>query len=412
MAKSRRKARKGVPKGSARRPSGLFKGNASILCLWLILLLGVFLIHAFYTGPYLKFDDNSYMTLAGDVSAHTFNPILTPRAFGWLFPYISILSEAVFGSGQSGIVAFTALEYLSLIFLTYMLAMRVLKDEKAALLSAFLVCIFPFTIQYSTRLLPDMLLGVIALLSAIFLMSNRKVDWVLAGAMAGFLIYVKMMGLAFVIPFAILALFSRKRNYVIIPMLVVLVIYTVPFIVTVHSPLYAFQNYGAFQESLSPTTPQNNLVGLMLMASLFQEYQMSSINFQNYQLGLLLWLAALGTILAIKYRDRMMAAMAVIFWFFLLYLAFGTISLSGYVAGSLITRYLIVVAAPLAILVAYAVKNIVVKFPIRGRSNWVHIALFLIVMAGILITLLHTYHLVYFYNEMIRLNPAWVPTPS
>lgn len=402
-------------KGKARKEDSfwkLLKGNKYTLVLGAVVLLGALLIGLFYAGPYLRFDDTVYLTLTSLIGTHAFSPVLTPRAFGWLFIYLSYLGQSVFGMAGSGAIALSALEYLSLISLTYLLAIKVSEDRKLALLSAFLVCIFPFTIQYATRLLPDMLLGIVATLSIVFLFSERKLDWILAGAMAGSLIYIKLMGIAFLIPFVICALATRKRNYAVPVLLLMLAVYVVPFIAYTHNPLYSFQNYGSFQESLSPTTPFNNMAELMLMGSLFQEYQMTSINFQNYQLGLLLWLMALGTALSVMYLDKKMLAMAWIFWVYLLYLCFGPITLSGYVVGSFITRYLIVVAAPMAILVAYAIKNIAVKFPIRGRGGWVHIAIFLLIMMGIVITLWHTYHLVYYYNEMIRNNPFWVPPAS
>jgi len=255
-------------------------------------------------------------------------------------------------------------------------------------------------------------MGMLAAISSVLLFSERKIDWVLSGAAAGLLLYVKLMALAYLIPFAIIALISRKRAYIIPAMLITMAIYTLPFIVYVHNPFFAFQNYGGFQELLSPTNPGNNLLGLMLMGSLWQSTGPTSINFQNYQLGMLLWLAALGTVMSVKYRDRKMLAMSGLFWVFVLYLCFGTISLSHYAVGSFITRYFIVVAAPFAILVAYGVKNIVVKFPVAGRRNWVHMAIFVALLIGIIISLWGTYHLVYYYNEMIRMNPVWLPLGS
>jgi 4-amino-4-deoxy-L-arabinose transferase-like glycosyltransferase len=390
----------------------LFRGDSHILALWLIVLLAVVMINVFYSGPYLKFDDASYLQLAGQIGTHTFNPASSPRAYSWLFIYLSYLGMTVLGGAQSSAVAIVAIEYLSLVLLTYVLAVKVTGDKKLALLAALMTCIFPFTVQYSTRLLPDMLMGVLATLSVVFLLSKNRIDWILAGIMAGLLIYAKLMGLAFLIPFGICALATQRRNYVVPALLAVILIYPIPFIVYVHNPLFSFQNYGAFQEQISPTSPTNNLVGLMLMGSLFQEYKPISINFQNYQLGLLLWLAALGTILSIKYMDKKVFAMAGIFWMYLIYLCFGPITFSGYVVGSFITRYLIIVAAPMAILVAYAIKNMVVKFPIAGKHGWVHVALFLLIILAVVASLWHTYHLVYLYNELIRFNPYWAPPMS
>ena len=202
-------------KGKARKEDSfwkLLKGNKYTLVLGAVVLLGALLIGLFYAGPYLRFDDTVYLTLTSLIGTHAFSPVLTPRAFGWLFIYLSYLGQSVFGMAGSGAIALSALEYLSLISLTYLLAIKVSEDRKLALLSAFLVCIFPFTIQYATRLLPDMLLGIVATLSIVFLFSERKLDWILAGAMAGSLIYIKLMGIAFLIPFVICALADTKKE--------------------------------------------------------------------------------------------------------------------------------------------------------------------------------------------------------
>ncbi len=385
----------------------LLGGDSYTLALWLIILLGVVLIATFYTGPYLRFDDARYMAFVSQISFHIFNPVASPWAYGWLFPYLVFISGSIFGMTASGMIIFTALEYLSLIGLAYLLALRVGGNRKTALLAAFLVCIFPFTIQYSTRLLDDLLMGVIASLSIVFFLSGRKLDWVFAGVMAGMLLYIKPIALAFLVPFFICALLTKKRVYIIVPMILAIVGYTIPFIILVHNPLYPFQNYGTIQGMISPNTFMNNFFGLTIMASVFQTVGNIAMDYQTYQLGLLLWLALLGSLLAVRYKHRGMLMLAGIFWFFLLYLAFGSISLSHYTAGSLITRYLDLVAAPMAVLVAYAMVNVAGKFPIRGRGGWVRIAVFVVLLALVLIAMIHTYRLVYYYNEMIRHNPFW-----
>jgi 4-amino-4-deoxy-L-arabinose transferase-like glycosyltransferase len=390
-------------KGKAkRRPSisELFKGDGYVLALWLLLLLAVFLVHYFYSGPYLQSGDGIYLTLAGQVGTHAFNPISSPRAYGWLFIYLSYLGQSVFGTSQSGLVALTAIEYLSLILLTYVLAVKVSKDRKLALLAAFIVCILPFTIQFSTRLLPDMLLGLVAASSAVFLLSDNKMDWALAGLMAGLMVYINLTALAYLIPFVICALASKGRKYVLVPLFFAVVAYTIPFAIYAHNPLFPFQSFAA-ATALSHGTFAGNLAALGVTAGLIQ----SGSGYTLYSLGLLPWLAALGSIIAIKLRDRRMLAMAGIFWVYLVYLCFGTTALAQYSVSPFLTRYLLVVAAPMAILVAYAIRSLAAP----AKRSWLPAAIFIALLALTILSLWHSYHLVYYYNDMIKLNPLWLP---
>lgn len=379
--------------------------HAHAFYLGTILLLALLLAHLFYTGVYWSFDDNYYATFVQQVGSHSFNPVASPYSYGWAFPYFAFLGGALFGFGSHGLVVLTLMEYLSLVLLTYVLGFRVTGSRSMALLSSLLVAIFPFTVQYSTRLIDDMLLGVMATLAMVFLLSGRRRDWMLAGVMAGLLISIKLIGIAFIVPFAACAIASRKR-WCVIPMIAIAALaYTIPFLALTHNPLFAFENYGRFQAVFGGSSLGNNVIGLFIYADLVQLTGASAIFYQIYPLGLLLWLALLGSAIAVKFRQRRVTFMAAVFWFFFLYGLFGPTSISHYSFHSFVARYLIMVAAPLAIVVSYGIVKAAEIFPLSRYSGWIPLAIVALMLLLLLLSLVHSYRLVYFYNSVIRLDP-------
>lgn len=399
-------------KKTQKRPSGIYeaiKDNKEIIALALILLLAVFLMGLFYSGIYWQFDDANYVLFIQQINSHTFNPGLNSYAYGWLFPYFVFFGGLVFGFTYTGLVIPTAIEYLSLIVLTYILCTRATKQKSVAIIAALMVCIFPFVVQYSTRLLDDMLLGVIATLSMIFFLSNDKKAWVLAGIMAGLLIYIKLLGLAYILPFLICALISKKRKYVVVSMIVTMALYTLPFAFLFHNPLYPFQNYGNIQTEISPATLQSNTVVLLLMTGLIQVRGTAPVFYQDYSLGLLMLFVFMGTVTAINNKNKSMFYVAVLFWGFLLYLFFGTISISHYVLAAVILRYFILVAAPMAILASYSIVSIATYVQTKLNSgNWLGAVVVVFLLFLILLSLVQAYVLVFLYNTLIRNTPRMV----
>ncbi len=387
------------------------KNNKEAVALILILLLAVFLIAIFYAGVYWQFDDSTYVSFIQQINNHTFNPGSNPYAYGWLWPYFVFLGGIIFGFTSFGLVVPTALEYLSLIVLTYVLGSKVSKNKGVAIIAALLVCLFPFVVQYSTRLLNDMLLGVIATLSMIFFLSENKRVWILAGVMAGLLIYIKMIGLAYILPFGICALLSKKRKYVVWSMIITILLYTLPFLFLLHNPLYPFQNYGNDQNMISPATLHSNIEVLLLMMDFIQIKGSASLLYQDYSLGLLTVFTIIGTVIAAISKNRKIIYVAVLFWVFLLYLFFGTISLSRYVVAAVIIRYFILVAAPMAILISYSIISIAnyMQTKVGGNRRWFGAAVVILLLILILLSLNQAYVLVFYYNTMIRQSPFGPP---
>ena len=390
---------KKVDKNTPSKKSLLY---APYVYLLLVVCIAIILGIVFYTGIYWSFDDSIYVTFALQVAKGIFNPISSPYAFGWAFPYFVWLSGSIFGFTNSGLVTLTAIEYISLIILTYILGTKLFRDKYTPVLGAFIVCISPFVLQYSTRLLSDMLLGVVATLAIIFLLSDRKIDWVLAGILASFLAYIKLLGLAFILFFGIYVLFCKeKRKYVIPAIIVGLLVYIVPFLVITHNPLYAIENYGTFQTTISPASVNSNYLALIVMlGSATVNKSAGSLYYQIYPLGLMLWFALLATYFIISRRRKELYLLVFIFWGFLSYILFGSITLSHYAVDAIVPRYLITVAAPFALLISYLIMGVYWNVKSRWGRN-IAIFLFAMLLLLLILSLWNTYIIIYQYKIII-----------
>lgn len=389
-----------------------------LLVFLLLALLAIIIVLAFYSGLFWNFDDSTYYLLSIAAVHNSFNPASNPYGYGWAFPYFVAIGGLVFGFSFHGIVISTAIEYFSLIVLTYILAFRLTKKRNLAIASALIITITPFVLQYSTRLINDMLLGVIATLSMILFISERKIDWYLSGIMAGALIYIKLIGFAYIIFFGLIAIASNKRKYVIPMIILMLLVYTIPFAILVHNPFYSFKNYGLFQHSLSPAgTVYSNIVDLFVVLGIIRISPLDPLIYQIYSLGLFIFLALVGSLLSITNKNKNMLYLSWLFLGYFLYLYFGTISISAYYVGITIPRYFILIAAPFAILIAYAFDctyDIVRRLseairPLKKYSKTIALAAVVLLFIIMILTTLNTYELIYAYNRDIRTG---TPLPS
>lgn len=356
--------------------------------IWIgILILAIALMAIFYTGIYKNFDDHLYAMFAKEILQGTFMATNSPYAYAWAFPFFVLL----------GGIWLTAIEYLSIIALTAILAYRITNSNTTALLSSFIAAILPFMIEYSTRLLPDMLLGLFATLALVFFFSKNNKQWYLSGLICSLALAIKLEALAFIIPFGILCLISQKRRYLLLGLASGLLIFFIPYIFLTHN-ISLLQGYGSYQSLISPATFTENLKILFEAFGLLNAQ--GPLIYQVYSLGLTLWLALAGFILAIYKRNYRILAFCFLFWAFLAYMLFGPIQISPYKIPTFITRYLITVAAPLAIAIGYFLDWVYqigesIK-PMLGK-----VVLFALIMILIL-SMWQTYYNIYSYNLQIR----------
>jgi len=370
---------------------------------WLIvvLIIALVMIYIFRTGYLVPNDDSIYINFANQIQAHTFNPTNSAFSYGWVFPYFVWLSAELFGSTFYGFtILCTTVEYLSLIVLTYILANKFFKNSNYSVLAAFFIAIFPFLIQITTRVFNDVLLGVMATLAMIFFLSDKKYDWLLAGLMAGLMISIKLIGVAFIIPFGLYALFSNKRYYVILGIIIGFAIYMLPFAIIAHNPLYSIEGYGKFQSSLSPSNFNINRLTLEESAGLWMSAPIGNARYMDFSLGLLFWLAVIGTLLGFIFKKDKIIYFSILFWGYVLYIHFGTITLSTYSFQTVVSRNFCLIAAPFAILIAYAVM-VLHRMAYDYDKKWAIILLIALVILTIA-SLWTTYSTIYYFNIIIR----------
>lgn len=324
--------------------------------LILIIFLAIALVLVFRSGINQTFDDNNYKLLAIQVSQGKYNITESPYGYGVLFICITYISGALFGFDKFGLTILTSvMPYFILILLTYVLAKKAKQDENTALISSFLVAIMPFVVGYSTRLLPDLLMGVIAISALILFLGDAKKEWFLSGLVAGLLIYIKLSGAIFFIPFALYALFSSRRNYVLLGLIIAVIAYLGLFLAFTGNPFYTIQNYSAFQSNLNNLTSFNGNTGILFVMLGLIQLQPGSLYNQVWSLGLVLWFALIASYIAILKKSKPMQFLAMICWGFILYMSFGTISLAHYTFGPVIGRYFAIIAGPISVLTAYMV---------------------------------------------------------
>lgn len=412
------------------------EGENLYLLLAIILASG-FLLLLFYSGPYYAFDDRLYLLYAHQITNGTFNFLESPYAYGYLMPALVALSFLLFGSGITSSLIPMALAYFLIIILAYVIARR-LYGGKAALLSALLSGTAPFVLGNSTRILPDMLLGVIAGVS-IYLMisagsSKRKgLLYFFSGIFASLTIYVKLIGLAYVLVFLIAVIsyslmrdegkaetkshpgaarpkgpMSKKSIILILAGLAIPIIANlfVTYLSTGNA-LYTLVAYGQNQNAISHTTLLINTFTFALMTfgifsinwihgTLFQQV----IDPQIYPLGLMILWSAASFLIGWHKRDRSVTYLSVLTFGFLLYMFFGSETISAYSFIAIQSRYFTLVIIPMAILASYAIIEISdfvgTVFKKRGRRM---VLTFLI--AATLASNLPVYGALYNYNRSI-----------
>lgn len=173
----------------------LTRGTRANKILVLIVLIAVMANAAYYAlshveGPSAYADDPNYLFLASQVVQGTY--VLTP---GYIFTLrmgqflpISVFYY-LFGVSNLTSTSWDMLSYLGTVFATFLIV-RKLYNNKAALISAFLVSVFPEVAIYAVNTsedVPLMFIGLLALLFFIYAKDgNKKKYYFASGAMLTF----------------------------------------------------------------------------------------------------------------------------------------------------------------------------------------------------------------------------------
>jgi len=393
-----------------------------IALLALLLFAGLAIAVLFYSGPFYSYDDMNYINFAFQAMHGSFYIGESPYAYGFAFPYFIAVSFWLLGYGALQGTFPSIFSYLAMIAVTYMAA-RSFKGTFVAALAAMLTLTAPFLIQYSTRVMPDLVLGLFAGLSVLLALlagssRHEKTLYALSGVLAGFTVFIKLEALAFALFFFIGILFlsldkqgvkhrSIDKDAIIagIALLAVLYAYFVCVYAMTGSAFYTIERYGAFQHSISPVTFNDNVENLIITLSafntngIFRPYALSPIIYP-YGLGLVFAMMASG--IGIMERNRKITFLSIVAWGFFLYMYFGTMSLSHYIFIAVITRYFSMIAVPVSILGALGIASFYDMIK-EYCKNCAIVAAMLIIALVVLVGI-PTYLTIYSYNKAIALD--------
>lgn len=352
------RATRSKPKQAMRNRS--ISDKYAYACLLAIIIAGLSIAAYFYSGPYYQFDDGQYIVYARQIIAGNFSMTQDPHAFGYLMPSLVAASFVAFGAGPLTAILPSLVEYVIIIILAFLIG-RELFSKEAGLAASFLIIITPTIFGYATRVLPDMLIGMLAGVALyVFVIGikggKKSTATILAsGFIFGMIIFVKIGGAMVILPALIgVVLFYREHAARFTAgMAASLMLYFASFYVLSGGQLSLLSEYSSTQAALVPhgTLLINFITMLDMVAGPVEIYQV-------YPIGLTLLLAFVGTYLAFKRRDLRLQYIAFIFWFVFFYLFYGTESLAQYTFITAVNRYLIAVSIPMALLAGYVLADV------------------------------------------------------
>ncbi len=386
--------------------------KTSLLLLALVLLLGVLLSYLLYTGPFTYYDDNYYILFAHQMLNGTFKPNGIPYSVETLTVASLALSFLLFGYGIFQASLPSLLEYILTAIFVFLLARKMFGKYFAAIASVLFETA-PFVVGYVTRALPDIFTGLTVAIAIYYLHDaielNSKKGFFLSGLFASLTMLVKTAGLIIPALFALyFAYFVTKRRtrkqatYGILGIASPIAAMFLYFFLMTGDPIFNLHVYSTLK-LLAPTTFGLNLDEFDI--SINPIFVMYFLGIQHYgpyiyPMGLIAMAAIAGMALSIARKETEIVLFSITFMAVLLYMFFGSKSLSNYIPISAIERYFDIVAAPMAIVATYALFAFYNY--IRKTSTKAANLIIALVVAFIIITNFDTY--MSFYNYGLDIN--------
>ena len=382
-----------------------------IIILSSILFLAIILSYIFYSGPFVYYDDNYYIFSAHQMLQGTFKPNRIPYTVETLTIASIALSFLLFGYGALQAALPSLVEYIATIIVIFLLCRKMLNDYFAGVAS-FLFATAPFVVGYTTRALPDIFTALTVAIAcyymyeALELKSNRAM--LLAGLFIGLTMLVKTAGAIMVASFLIGLIYLyadkkfRKNNrtlvYAIVGVLMPLLIMISYFYIFTGNPFFNLYIYTRLVNQ-SPTTLSNNINTLSVSANpiyLLYTQDWHSIQPQVFPMGLVIVFALIGAIIGIVRKNKTIVFFSLVIVIPMLYIFFGTRSLSHYVAMPIVSRFFDIVSAPIIILAAYALSSLYNSVKKESKVAASFVITIIILYATFLN--LPTYQTLYYYN--------------
>jgi hypothetical protein len=352
----------------------------------LLLIIAASLAFSFvlYSGPQSNYDDTVYMNFAFRILHGTFNPTVSPFAYGYIIPASVAASFALFGTGLIQAIIPEVLEFVLLLAVVFFIA-KTYSSNSESLMAALMFGISPFVMGYVTRVLPDMLIALLAAVSILFFLRGSKDSktWMFlaAGFFAGATIFVKFEALMYLLFFIIASFLflafskrilkkarrkskcfvhSKKLVYaavLVVGILISVVLYFAPFMLISGHALYPITMLDDYGNYLTISDLSMNIGTLISMSTPSFNVYANAI-YYDFFIGSIIYFAIMGTAIALAKRDLTRLFESVLCWGIYLSMFFFTASLSKYEVFAVTSRFIILIAAPMALLSAYAIMQI------------------------------------------------------
>ena len=397
------------------RSKPIFTGKVAILLLLAIIAFGLLISFLTYAGPSPFYDDSNYLALSHQIIE--LNPAFIGSIFG--FDYLQLMplavSQYLLGYGDFQVILPSIIEYVVMIIFAFLIG-RQISGYSLGLLSAFFTATAPFVTVNVTRVLPDMATGMAVAISLyLFVLCAKSKQkfyiQMLYGASTVFPFFMKVEGLSF-FGFSWLAIimaaayyrfsgsFTTKRFLVFaaIGAAVAMFIYFMVFALLINDPFFGLQN-----QRIAPVQPPLENAIIAFNPNTFSFASPSET--EAYPIGLLVYFAIAGSILATTRRNKYMSFISIVGWGVLAYLLAGTTSYQKYVPITTHTRFFAIILIPLSVLAAYAVISLYEQLAKSRR-------IFGLAAVGLLIFLLFfSYYQIYaiFANANAALAPDFSP---
>ncbi|MEM4065970.1 MAG: glycosyltransferase family 39 protein [Candidatus Micrarchaeaceae archaeon] len=339
----------------------------ALIALIAIIAAGLLLAYLFYSGPFVLFDDTAYITYAHQMLNGKF--MITGDYFTFSLCVILPLALLFKVLGYSIIAAIipTISEFVLLVVFVFM-AGRELQGNKLAALAALFAATSPIAVLYATRILPDILVGMLVAAAFYALIKAQKKAskgmYLLSGILMGVTPLARSDGfvlIAFYLFAMIVASIMHKKKakvqmqkYALLGIIVALAAYLAIFFAYTGNPIYGITDFSRVQSVISRSTLASNI---HLLFNLLGPAVPIPPNPYTYLIGPVILFSMIGSALALAKRNAL-SLLAIfnisIFFYYLL----GTVSIFSYSPFILDSRYLAVLLMPMSVMAAYLIIEI------------------------------------------------------
>lgn len=330
---------------------------SSGIILLIIIIFGILLRIIFFSG-YQVGDDKHYLVQAYKFSIGNFEPgdnIWSVR-IGLVLPTAIFFS--LFGVNEVSMSLFPFICSIGVIILIYYFG-KLLFNTQVGLLSAFLLSFFPLDVIFATQLYPDIPLEFFLSLGIFFFLKGEKTDkrmyYLLSGIFIGIAYFCRITVLIIVFFFIFYILYKKtiKINYLIIPIVILLIL-------IFESCLYYFQT-GDFFYTYSTTFSHGINIGYPLTRGTNWGIEPLLILTTEQELGFFYYFIFPIIVYLIFKRDKNIIIPLMWIIPLLLYIFYGPVDFSEYRTLLRDARYLSIITIPGLLILSYYLVQIIHK---------------------------------------------------